>query len=75
MPVAGMGRELLAVWYDPYGKTVRWRQDSVLELSQNMALVNSASIDDHTVWTEAEIGEDYDWESDDESEGSGSSEG
>ena len=27
-----------------------------------MALINTASIDDHPVWMEAEIGEDYDWD-------------
>lgn len=27
-----------------------------------MAVINSASIDDHPIWTEVEIGEDYDWD-------------
>jgi hypothetical protein len=54
-------REVLVVWYDAHGKTVRWRRRSAVELAQEMALINTASIDDHPVWTEANIGEDYDW--------------
>lgn len=55
-------RELLVVWYDAHGKTVRWRRRSAVDLAQEMALICTASIDDHPVWTEAEIGEDYDWD-------------
>jgi hypothetical protein len=54
--------KVLVVWYDAHGKTVRWRRRSAVELAQEMALINTASIDDHPVWTEAEIGEDYDWD-------------
>ena len=55
-------REILVVWYDAYGKTVRWRRGRADNISNEMALINTASIDDHPVWTEAEIGEDYDWD-------------
>lgn len=55
-------RELLVVWYDAQGKMVRWRRRGAVDISQEMALINTASIDDHSVWTEAEIGEDYDWD-------------
>ena len=55
-------REMLVVWYDAHGKTVRWCQKSAVDLSQEMALINTASIDDHPVWTEANLGEDYDWD-------------
>ncbi|KAK3934137.1 hypothetical protein QBC46DRAFT_454406 [Diplogelasinospora grovesii] len=55
-------RQLLAAWYDPDGKTVRWQRMSGDEVCEHMAVINSASIDDHPIWTEAEIGEDYDWD-------------
>jgi hypothetical protein len=55
-------RELLVVWYDAHAKTVRWRRKNAVGLAQEMALIRTASIDDHPVWTEAEIGEDYDWD-------------
>ncbi len=54
-------RGLHVVWYDAHGKTVRWRQRTAIDLSQEMALANTASIDDHPLWTEAKIGENYDW--------------
>ncbi|AEO67624.1 9d292cb1-dc2c-478e-9732-1b4dbd51ef8b [Thermothielavioides terrestris] len=55
-------RELLVVWYDAQGKTVRWRRRDAVSISQEMAVINTAAIDDHPVRTEAEIGEDYDWD-------------
>ncbi len=55
-------RQLLAAWYDPDGKVVRWRRMTGDEVCVHTAVINSASIDDHPIWTRAEIGDDYDWD-------------
>ncbi len=55
-------REILTVWYDAYGKTVRWRRDRADYVGDHMALLQTASIEDHAVWMEAEVGEDYEWD-------------
>jgi hypothetical protein len=52
-------RELLVDWYDAFEKTVRYRWRSVVDISQEMALINMVLIDNYPVWTQAEIGEDY----------------
>lgn len=62
LAVSHEDRKILTVWYDADGKTVRWRRDRVDYVADHMALLQTASIDDHTVWTEAEVGEDYDWD-------------
>ena len=61
-PVDVDDRQLLAIWYDPNGKSVRWRRMSWDEVCDHAAVINTASIDDHPIWTQAEIGEDYDWD-------------
>ena len=55
-------RQLLAAWYDPDGKVVRWRRMGAGEVCTIAAVIDSASIDDHPIWTRAEVGEDYDWD-------------
>jgi hypothetical protein len=60
--VSSDDRQLLAAWYDPDGKTVRYRRMTGEEVGQHSGVINSASIDDHPIWTLAEIGEDYDWD-------------
>jgi hypothetical protein len=73
-------RRLLAAWYDAYGKTVRWRRMTAREAAWETSVMVGEK-DDMSVWTQAEIGEDYDWDGpdgppaiEDDEEGLGSEE-
>jgi hypothetical protein len=56
-------RLLDGIWYDAEGRTVRSRRMTPQEVHDHNAVINSASIDDHSIWTEALISDDY-WDGD-----------
>jgi hypothetical protein len=53
---------LLVVWYDDCGRVVRWNRQTAAEASDTMGLIESGYVNEHPVWTQAEPGEDYDWD-------------
>ncbi|KAH8889138.1 hypothetical protein GQ53DRAFT_723921 [Thozetella sp. PMI_491] len=53
-------RKVLAAWYDGYGRTVRWNRMTPHEVLDTWGIIASGGFDDNPVWTDAEIGDEYD---------------
>lgn len=54
--------KLLVAWFDDCGRVVRSARQTAAEASDTMGLIESGYVRDHAVWTNADPGEEYEWD-------------